>query len=513
MGVIGGVGFVRSHEPHCIRGVRPVVACQRGRRMALLLPGQVVGGKYRLERPLAHGGMGSVWVARHVELGTPLALKLMSGAMGDTTAARGRFEREARASAHLRSPHVVHVFDYGVDGDAPYIAMELLTGEDLADRLKRMKRLPIEAVTRIAADLAKGLQKAHDLGIVHRDLKPRNVFLASTEEGEVLKILDFGIAKTADMAGDTKTGELMGSPHFMSPEQARAKKAVDHRSDLWSFGVILFVALAGAPPHGGETIVEVLMKVANEPAPPITAIAPDVPPAFDAFFAKALARDPDHRFASARDMAAAWVATVASLGQASQSAPWGAGTAAQPGAIAPAPPPPTAPLPAAYEMTPSQLHGPPIPPAPSFAGRSADFVALTSSATPGPMQTPIGIDRAPRPHPFANLWIALGATLAAAAAIGVAIAWITRPSPSASGAADLAGSADRSASAPSVPVPIPMPSAAPTPASPDPGGTTSTTSATATTSATSATATTSAKPPSSAGPVPTVRKKRPQLGY
>src|SRR6185503_490819 len=172
--------------------------------------------------------------AHHLQLDTQVALKFIAPLAegGDT---RPRFEREARAAAQLRSPHVVQILDHGVDGDQPYIAMELLEGEDLGERLRKENRISLQAAAIIFTQAAKALRRAHDAGIIHRDLKPSNVFLARFDEDEVVKLLDFGVAKDLGVStgGFTQTGVIFGSPAYMSPEQARGARVLDHRSDLW----------------------------------------------------------------------------------------------------------------------------------------------------------------------------------------------------------------------------------------------------------------------------------------
>ncbi len=258
-----------------------------------LEPGAVIGGKYRIERALARGGMGSVWVARHVQLGSTVALKFLDASFATSAGHRMRFEREARSAANLKSPHVVQVMDYGFEADAPYLVMELLEGEDLGQRLHRIGRMSLPDTARVLLQVGKALRKAHDAGIAHRDLKPANLFIARVDDEEVVKVLDFGIAKEQHAAvGDaTKTGEIMGSPHYMSPEQVRAEKDLDHRTDIWSMGVILYRMLAGELPFPGDQIGPVLAKILTDPIPQITRVAPDLPPAIDQFFLRALARD------------------------------------------------------------------------------------------------------------------------------------------------------------------------------------------------------------------------------
>lgn len=269
----------------------------------------MIAGKYVLERPLARGGMGAVWLARHRDLDAEVAIKFMTDAFVSSSEARARFEREAKAAARLDTRHVAHVRDYGVDGETPYIVMELLKGEDLAARLARQPRLSLPAASTMVLQIAKGLRKAHEAGLVHRDLKPANIFLAITDDEEVVKILDFGIAKATGtgLAGQaTASGVVIGSVHYMSPEQVRRSKEVDRRSDLWSLAVILFRMVTGRLPFMGEEIGDVLVKVCADPVPVPSDLAPDLPAEVDAFFARALSRSPDDRFQSAQEMAEAF---------------------------------------------------------------------------------------------------------------------------------------------------------------------------------------------------------------
>lgn len=279
--------------------------------MSLPFVGQIVASKYQLARMIARGGMGSVWEARHVSLGTPVAVKFMEPQLADSAELRVRFEREAKAAARLQSPHVVQVHDHGVDEDAPYIVMELLHGEDLRARLRRGP-MSMEEASRLATHAGRALRVAHSSGIVHRDLKPANVFLVQADDDEfTAKLLDFGIAKGGassglDPAESTVTGQLLGSPEYMSPEQARSAKQVDARTDLWSLGVILYAAITGQKPFSGEGVGDLFVKICTESAKPPSAHDPNLPRELDAFFEKALAKDPDARFQSARDMAAAF---------------------------------------------------------------------------------------------------------------------------------------------------------------------------------------------------------------
>jgi serine/threonine-protein kinase len=267
-------------------------------------PGTIVGQKFRLEAPLAGGGMGSVWLARHVTLGSRIAVKFIS-ATDANDVARARFEREARAASRISSPHVVKILDYGVDDRTPFIAMELLSGEDLSQRLAREGRLDLRAVARLMSQVTKGLGLAHAEGIVHRDLKPSNIFLARSGGEEIAKVLDFGVAKTtrASLSGEsTATGTLVGSPEYMSPEQARALP-LDHRSDIWSLGVVAFFALTGERPFAGKSFGDTMVKICSDEIPSARSFVSHLPEALDDFFARALSRNPDGRFSAVAEFA------------------------------------------------------------------------------------------------------------------------------------------------------------------------------------------------------------------
>jgi serine/threonine protein kinase/class 3 adenylate cyclase len=278
---------------------------------------RTIGGKYRLEREIARGGMGAVWVAFDPQLKRRVAVKLMSPDQLASESLRGRFEREAVAIAQLQNPHVIQVYDYGIDGKTPYIVMELLEGEDLEARLRRQTRLPIATVCTLLTQAAKALGAAHAAGIVHRDLKPANMFLSRADSGEILKVLDFGVvAMVAGLAEDqhhvTRAGALIGTPSYMSPEQVRSAKGADHRSDLWSLGVVAYRALTGQLPFIGESLGDLIIRICTDaPAPP-SSLVPGLSAEVDRFFEKALARDPAQRFSSAREMASAFAALVES---------------------------------------------------------------------------------------------------------------------------------------------------------------------------------------------------------
>jgi serine/threonine protein kinase len=270
---------------------------------------ELVAGKYQLTRLVGQGGMGAVWEGVHTTLGTRVAVKFIEPQYLENAEALTRFENEARAAAALQSRHVVQVFDHGLMRDGrPYIVMEFLSGEPLDKRLDRVTRLtPIETA-RMVVQVCRALAKAHQAGIIHRDLKPENVFLVwdAEENADVTKVVDFGIAKFADrstMTSATRTGSVLGTPFYMSPEQARGLRSVDHRSDLWSVGVIAYQCLVGRLPFHGESVGDLLVTICTAPLPVPTVEAPDVPAAFNAWFARALARNPDERFQSAAALA------------------------------------------------------------------------------------------------------------------------------------------------------------------------------------------------------------------
>jgi eukaryotic-like serine/threonine-protein kinase len=269
-----------------------------------LSEGLIVADRFRLVRELGRGGMGSVWLAEHTGLDILCAVKLIDPRGKESQELRARFEREAKAAAQLKSRHVVQILDHGVWQDVPYIAMEYLQGEDLAERLTRLGRLTPSETLQVIGQVGRALTRAHSAGIVHRDLKPENVFLAREDEGEIAKVLDFGIAKRSSMKledSGTKTGSLVGTPFYMSPEQARGTRQIDHRSDLWSLGVIVFECLTGELPFCGDGLGEVLGKIMYEALPLPSTFAP-VPPGVDAWWKRAAAREPEERFQSAREL-------------------------------------------------------------------------------------------------------------------------------------------------------------------------------------------------------------------
>jgi len=280
-----------------------------------LSPGHIIDGKYELERKLAKGGMGAVWIARHLKLNEPVAIKFMSADLAASKEALVRFEREATAVAQLqrKTTHVVHIHDYGIDRDMPYIVMELLEGETLHTRLKRCGRLMLHEVAAVVEQLCRALRPAHQAGIVHRDIKPSNVFINRKSDEEVLKVIDFGLAKgdALEVTGEsTKSGGVLGSPHYMSPEQATGNADVDHRSDVWAVGVVAYRAVVGKLPFPGSKLGDILVRVARDPAPPPSSLVQGLPAGLDAFFEKALAKEPEDRFQSVDELSSAFATAI-----------------------------------------------------------------------------------------------------------------------------------------------------------------------------------------------------------
>jgi serine/threonine-protein kinase len=270
-----------------------------------LTEGLRVADRFRLVRLLGQGGMGSVWLADHLALEIPCAVKFIDKEQNSPDVRR-RFEREAKAAAQLRGQHVVQILDHGVWEEIPYIAMEYLEGEDLNARLERVVRLPNAQTVRIISQVAKGLARAHAAGIVHRDLKPENIFLTKDGDDEVVKVLDFGIAKRSQTSlseAGTKTGSLLGTPFYMSPEQARGVKAIDHRSDLFSLAIIAYQCVTGKLPFYSEGLGDVLAQIMYEPVPIPSQQGLQVPPGFDAWWQRGSARAVEARFQSAKELA------------------------------------------------------------------------------------------------------------------------------------------------------------------------------------------------------------------
>jgi serine/threonine-protein kinase len=278
-----------------------------GEVRAALKPGEILGGKYRIDRVLGAGGVGVIAAATHVELGQKCAIKILRADVDSEL--KERFVREARAAARLKGEHVARVSDVGKSADGtPYFVMELLSGEDLGQLVARGGPLAVDVAVELALQVCEGLAEAHAAGIVHRDLKPRNLFLTRRIHGEPLvKILDFGIAKVFKERDkhDTGTESVFGSPQYMSPEQMRASRDVDARADVWSLGVCLYELLAGAPPFDAPTVPLLCVNVLTEPAPPLLGKRPELPPELVAVVERCLSKEPEGRFADVGELAVA----------------------------------------------------------------------------------------------------------------------------------------------------------------------------------------------------------------
>jgi serine/threonine-protein kinase len=287
-------------------GLRPVG------RLDLPQPaiGVLAAGRYRLVRQIGEGGMASVWLARDSLLERECVLKLLHARYVGNAELVGGFEREARTTASLRSAHVVQLFDRGVWRGLPFMTLELLPGESLYTRLLLRERLDVEATYRILSQVARGLACVHAEGIVHRDLKPSNVVLTSSEDGEVAKIIDFGVALDSRFEREASPSHaLIGTPAYMSPEQALGL-AVDWRSDLWSLGVLAFECLTGVVLFESNGATPTTDKILYQPLPKVTALVPELPRAIEAWFDTALARERHLRFQSAKALADAFGAAI-----------------------------------------------------------------------------------------------------------------------------------------------------------------------------------------------------------
>jgi eukaryotic-like serine/threonine-protein kinase len=276
--------------------------------------GTVINEKIRLVRPLGEGAMGTVWVAHHLALDTEVAVKFISRKMtADHPEVLGRFEMEAKATARIKSPHIVQVFDAGVAHGTPYIVMELLEGESLAARLERTGWLGFMQCEQVVSQVARALGRAHDLGVVHRDIKPENIFLCPSEDGIFVKLLDFGVAKAADIGarpGLTNPGVLVGTPEYMSREQLISSREVDHLADLWALAVLAYEMVTGDVPFTGETMALICMAICNGEHVPPSQLRKGVPAGLDDWFARAIRRDPAERFQTARELAVAFRAAL-----------------------------------------------------------------------------------------------------------------------------------------------------------------------------------------------------------
>jgi serine/threonine-protein kinase len=272
-------------------------------------PGDVLAGKYRVERVIGVGGFGAVLLALHMQLEERVAIKTLLPQAAKNPAAAERFLREARAAVRIRSEHVARVSDVGkLDDGTPYMVMEYLQGSDLAQLVKQRGPQAFHDVAEWVIQASEAIAEAHSLGIVHRDLKPANLFLTRKVDGApCVKVLDFGISKlTNEMAdkGMTKTSDVMGSPFYMSPEQMRSTRSVDNRCDIWALGAILYELTAGHTPFDAETMTALVVNIMSEPPRELASFRQDVPPHLRQIVLKCLQKDPAARYQDVASLAA-----------------------------------------------------------------------------------------------------------------------------------------------------------------------------------------------------------------
>jgi serine/threonine protein kinase len=279
-----------------------------GGRLVPLNPllGATIEGKFRIDSQLGRGAMGTVYKATQLNLERPVAIKIMRSDILSNPVAIERFKREALAIARLKHPRIVAIYDYGIAPEVgAYIVMEHLEGVSLNAEVRERKRIPLEQAIRWMRQICQAVAVAHSAGVIHRDLKPHNIFLEATQDGPFVKVLDFGLAKlqrTSDQSGGslTKSGTLVGSPPYMSPEQCE-DLPLDAQSDIYSLGCVFFEMVAGRPPYVGSSPIDTLVKHMNEVPKPPSHYAPDIPPPVDAVLLKALAKHKKDRYDSAAE--------------------------------------------------------------------------------------------------------------------------------------------------------------------------------------------------------------------
>jgi serine/threonine protein kinase len=275
--------------------------------------GDVLAGKYRIDKVLGAGGMGVVVAAHHIHLDDRVAIKfLLPEALANRDMV-ARFAREAQAAVKIKSEHVARVTDVGtLENGAPYMVMEYLDGSDLSAWLLERGALPIEQAVEFVLQACEAIAEAHSLGIVHRDLKPANLFVIRRPDGGLsVKVLDFGISKRTGLSGSagsmTRTAAIMGSPLYMSPEQMQSSKDTDTRSDIWALGIILYELLTGDAPFTADTMPELVLKIVSAPPPLLRAVKPDAPVGLERVILRCLERDRATRYRDVAELAAALV--------------------------------------------------------------------------------------------------------------------------------------------------------------------------------------------------------------
>lgn len=396
-----------------------------------LNPGDVIDGKYQIVRLLGEGGMGAVYEGLNVRIHRRVAIKVLHGRVASSPEAVERFEREAQAAGRIGSSHIVEVLDLGdlPSGDR-YMVMEFLEGQSLADRVQALGKLTPEEIYPVAVQLLEGLAAAHAAGIVHRDLKPDNVYLVTSKrdgEKDFVKILDFGISKFNTLGGEfsmTRTGAVMGTPYYMSPEQAKGARELDQRADLYAVGVILYECSSGRVPFQAQTFNELLFKIVLEEPPPLRDLQQNLDEDFIAVVSKAMAREASERYQSAAEFQSAlhgWAQGkgLGKGGVTGHTLPFGAARPAPPAA---SPPAIATPPGASVEQAPTAT-------APGWSNTRADAETVPPARVRRRKQT---------------VWLIAGATLLACAA---AVALVLSNAPDETATAAQAAEEDAAAAA------------------------------------------------------------------
>ncbi|MBX3233349.1 MAG: serine/threonine protein kinase [Labilithrix sp.] len=394
--------------------------------------GETLGRKYRVLRPLGGGGMGVVLEAENVATGARVAIKLLRDTLSTDAESVSRFFREARATARLKSRFVVTIYDVDTDeSGAPYIVMEFLEGRDLAAEIRSRPSIAVDELTAWLVQAAAGLARAHAAGIVHRDLKPANLFLVS-EPANLVKVVDFGVSKMASESELTQSGDVLGTSHYMSPEQLRNSRTVDARADVWALGVVAYRALEGRMPFEGSS-AEVIAKILGPDAcTPIR--RPDVPPAVRDAVMRALEKDPARRFPSVEALASA-------------IAPFARRSAPVVEALESLPPPAQL---AQLAPTTRQVLGstlklpPPAPPISSPGFAETEIVSVSPYVAPPKTRWPL-------------VAAAIGATLVVAGSLAVGVVLVRRTHASAASPSSSAVEDERASPPPSAAAPEPEP--------------------------------------------------------
>ncbi len=270
-------------------------------------PGDIIGVRYRIETILGQGGMGAVFAAVNQATGRAVAIKWMLAGAARSQESVSRFLAEARATAKIEHPNVIQILDVGQDGAAPFLVMERLRGQSLADRLERHGRMSVEEMLSVIIPACRGVAEAHSEGIIHRDLKPDNIFLCAGKDGSPRppKVLDFGISKLYDQEGGaslTQTGIAMGTPQYMSPEQLNAPPDADARFDVYAMGIVMYECLTGKVPYNADGLFELVQQIARGNPTPIRMVSPDVPADLEAVVMRAMAVHRDYRYATIQEL-------------------------------------------------------------------------------------------------------------------------------------------------------------------------------------------------------------------